>query len=249
MIVSQRAWMPKTNNRRRFNRYELELPVSFAVHRSPHGFFSGEGSTINISSSGMMLRTDVRLFPGDSLSLAARWPFSRSAADSTHLVVAGSVVWGTASCAALAISRHQLITRGEMKNVALALRNGIEIDKSTRRPIMAHLVIVDDDLETKNIFSDLLRPEGFLVEITDAADTRRMVARGFPPVCLVVTSSIGLWSELSGDVPAILTVEEGQTPPYLLSPVVLRKPFTSEMVRIAVRSLAEEAPMQQANSA
>ena len=243
--------MPKKTNRRQAVRFDLELPVRFAVHRPHVGCLSGTGATVNISRTGMMIEPDLVIQPGDCLTLLAEWPSSPSPDNPTALVVAGYVVWSRGSRTALAISRHELMGYRDVRNVGAVLKEGLSAVRNKRKQILPHMVLLDGDRATLNLFSSLLKPEGFLIETITAPDARRMVVRGFPPVCLLVTRSVALWNEVNTSVPTILTLEpdDRTLAAEALSQTVLRKPITEGRARAAIQSFSGDKPLQQANLA
>jgi hypothetical protein len=243
--------MRKSSDRRGSPRYNIRMAVRFAVQRPHGGYFGGAGITLNISSSGMVIRPDTILFAGDLLTLAADWPLSRIDEQPAYLVVSGSVVWTHALRTAISISRYQLMAQGELRSLAEPLEKG-EVRTGRRRdPLLPRVVLVDDDTRTRSIVSAVLRPRGFLIEPINAADAQRLVRNGFPPISLLVTSSTGLWSDTLPYVPTILTLEPDEDTPvsaYTCSPI-LRKPFDEAAVYDALESLATGRILRHANSA
>ena len=198
----------------------------------------------------MMINPDTFLLPGDSLTLAADWPLPTPDDEPNFLVVSGSVVWTEPSRTALVISRYQHMPQREIDTLSQTLTTDIRI-KRRREPVLSPVVLIDDDAKTQGLFSALLRPRGFLIEPINTPDARRMLRGGFPPVSLLVTSSKNLWSETPGDIPSILTLEPGESPPSNdpVCPAILHKPLTQAAVQDAVESFAIASLLKHANSA
>jgi hypothetical protein len=243
--------MPKTRDQRRSPQYDLHLAVRFAVHR-PHGeFFGGAGTTVNISSSGMVICPDTLLRRDDSVTLAADWPLSPSEGEPTFLVISGSVVWTRAALAALSITRYRFMPQREFQTVAQTLTTDEVQSKKRHEPLLPYVVLVDDHSKTWSLFSALLRPRGFLVEFVNTSNARRIMKTGFPPVSLLVTSSQNLWSQSARDIPSILILDPGESAPPndLVCPVILRKPLTVAAIQNAVDRFSEEHLVKHADSA
>ena len=197
-----------------------------------------------------MINSDIFLLTGDSLTLAADWPLPASDDEPNLLVVSGSVVWTQPSRTALVISRYQLMPQRELNTLRQTLTTDLPT-KKRREPVLSRVVLIDGDVTTQDFFSALLRPHGFLIEPVNTSDAMRIVRGGFPPVSLLVTSSKSLWSESSRDIPSILTLEPGGSPPPndFGCPAILHQPLTQAAVQNAVESFAVANLLKHANSA
>lgn len=78
-----------------------------------------------------------------------------------------------------------------------------------RSPAVVPIALVDDDEQACSVIEAVLRPHGWTTERADAEITRRILAAGFPAICLLVTCTIELLDDLKSDFPVILTLEEG----------------------------------------
>ena len=71
---------------------------------------SGFGSTINMSSSGILLSTDRPLRPGMRLELSISWPAELNGKVPLQFIARGRVVRSTAAAAALEIHQREFRT-------------------------------------------------------------------------------------------------------------------------------------------
>ena len=99
-------YAPERRSRRR---YAIELGILYRVaarHRTP---LVGRGSTLNLSSRGILFRADGSFQRGAMIQLALAWPFSL---DETplQLIVRGRVVRNDAQGTAVEIHRHEFRT-------------------------------------------------------------------------------------------------------------------------------------------
>jgi hypothetical protein len=80
----------------------------------------GQGLTIDISSSGVLILVFQKLPTGKRIELFIEWPAKLEDRIALQLVVRGTIVRGTASTAAVAISAHEfrLCSASRMLNCA-----------------------------------------------------------------------------------------------------------------------------------
>ncbi len=112
---------PETGfNRRRHNRYPLELELQFTAGGRDSSL-SGSGRSINISSGGLLFRSTRRLREGDPLVLAADWPVQFDSAKRLVLLVSGHVVWRRGTKTAVAIAQYELVP--DQKTAAISVQS------------------------------------------------------------------------------------------------------------------------------
>ena len=75
---------------RNAGRFSLTCDVSF--RKSTDEGPAGQGRTVNISSSGVLFRTDQKLQVGDELILTLRWPLHLAGEHALDLKARGKVV-------------------------------------------------------------------------------------------------------------------------------------------------------------
>jgi len=97
--------------RRAATRFPLQQEVRFKVFYR-NGVQIGLGKTINISSRGVLIATDLELTPGDRLELSVNWPVRLDNQCPIKLVATGRVVRAQPGKAAIAIDRYEFRTQG-----------------------------------------------------------------------------------------------------------------------------------------
>ena len=97
-------------DRRAKARFPLELDVSFCSSGKPPRT-QGLGSTINMSSTGLLIRAeDHNLLPGDLLKVSIEWPWMLDRVTPLRLVAIGSVVRASRETFALRVKHYQFRT-------------------------------------------------------------------------------------------------------------------------------------------
>jgi hypothetical protein len=106
--------MEKKAERRISRRYPIEHQVRYGVP-APRVELSGEGTTVNMSSRGVLFTTDRPLPAGSPLTLEVRWPVMLDNAQALKLVTKGKVVWCDGRRAALAFNNWEFHIRRTSK--------------------------------------------------------------------------------------------------------------------------------------
>jgi hypothetical protein len=94
--------------------------VTYKVLRSKHEPISGSGTTLNISSDGILFTTEEMLPVGRTVELAVNWPARLDGTCALKFVAVGRVVRSEASQAVARIERYQFKTRGTSLKAAAA---------------------------------------------------------------------------------------------------------------------------------
>jgi hypothetical protein len=97
---------PISYERRAARRYPVALKVS--CKRIAHGLslYAGSGTTLNMSSTGILLDLDQSLTPGDYVELLIRWPAGRQT-----MQVLGRVVRSEPAYTAVEILHHKFASK------------------------------------------------------------------------------------------------------------------------------------------
>jgi hypothetical protein len=111
-------------DRRKFKRYPIERDVVIRIAASNGARQTGVGKTVNISSQGMLVATDLALDEGSSVELAVDWPVALNGDCPLSFLVSGSVVRWRKSVAAIRISKYQFRTRGSGRIQGFARTGG-----------------------------------------------------------------------------------------------------------------------------
>ena len=94
--------------RRARARYPVERLLHFLTRKGKSLSVSGGGTSINISSIGMLLETTNRLTRGERVIAAIDWPCAPEG-QPAFLLVEGSVVWVKGSHAGLSLSHYRFV--------------------------------------------------------------------------------------------------------------------------------------------
>jgi hypothetical protein len=92
--------------RRARKRYSIHRKVSYSIPKGGVEASSGEGTTLNISSTGVLFQSTATLKPGSYVVLYMDWPVCAEDGTPLILVVAGPVVWSQGDIAGMCISRY-----------------------------------------------------------------------------------------------------------------------------------------------
>ena len=103
---------PDRSDRRTSDRYPIEREVRYKVLSKKDGDEAGLGTTINMSSSGVLFTTDHLLIPGKRLELAISWPAQLNGTCALKLVAKGRVVRYEEGRAAIQIQQYEFRTKG-----------------------------------------------------------------------------------------------------------------------------------------
>jgi hypothetical protein len=86
--------------------------MCFKVLSKRHGLEQGGGTTINMSSGGVLFDTDQVLLPGKRVEMAISWPAQLDNKCSLKLVARGRVVRFEPGRAAVEIQQYEFRTMG-----------------------------------------------------------------------------------------------------------------------------------------
>jgi hypothetical protein len=100
------------SDRRSADRFPIEREVRFKMLSKRQGGDVGLGTTLNMSSSGVLFTTDRALLPGKRVEMAISWPAQLDNRMSLKLVARGRVVRCEAGTAAVEIQQYEFRTIG-----------------------------------------------------------------------------------------------------------------------------------------
>ncbi len=104
---------PRRLERRAAKRFPLEQEVRFRLFNR-NGTEFGLGKTVNMSSRGVLIRTDHQLMPGDRVEVSVNWPVRLNNECPLKLVATGRVVRAQPGQAAILIERYEFRTQGSL---------------------------------------------------------------------------------------------------------------------------------------
>ena len=98
--------------RRHSDRFPIEREVRYRVLSKRSSDESGDGRTINISSTGVLFTTEHMLVPGRRLELSISWPAQLNDRCALKLVARGRVVRLEPGRTAIEIQQYEFRTQG-----------------------------------------------------------------------------------------------------------------------------------------
>lgn len=108
-----------TNERRHSDRFPIEREVRYRVLNKRSAEETGDGKTLNISSSGVLFTSEHILLPGRRMELAISWPAQLDNKTSLKLVARGRVVRFEHGRAALEIQQYEFRTQSASPRIVV----------------------------------------------------------------------------------------------------------------------------------
>ena len=108
-------------DRRHSDRFPIEREVRYRVLNKRSGEETGDGKTINISSSGVLFTADHMLLPGRRMELAISWPAQLNNKTPLKLVARGRVVRFEGGCAAIEIQQYEFRTQSTQPSIGVPI--------------------------------------------------------------------------------------------------------------------------------
>jgi hypothetical protein len=110
-----------SRDRRGSNRFPIEREVRYRVISKKSNQEAGGGTTVNMSSSGILFTAEHVLLPGRSLEVSVSWPAQLNNTCPLKLVARGRVVRFDGGKAAIEIQHYEFRTQGS-QGLAPAMR-------------------------------------------------------------------------------------------------------------------------------
>jgi len=104
------------DDRRSADRFPIEREVRFKILNRKSTDEEGIGTTINMSSNGVLFTTDRYLLPGRRLEVAIIWPAQLNSKIALKLVARGRVVRSEEGRAAIEIHQYEFWTQASQGN-------------------------------------------------------------------------------------------------------------------------------------
>lgn len=101
-------------DRRTKRRFPIQLDLLYRVHEGRRSATLGIGKTIDISSRGMIFRSDKEVPPGTRLEVSTSWPAMLHGTCPMRWVVFGNVVRSQDGMTACTIDRCEFKTQGRI---------------------------------------------------------------------------------------------------------------------------------------
>lgn len=99
-------------NQRVHGRYPITLELQYKVMNKGRVKRHGFGTTVNISSGGVLFEADEQLPESSTIELAMNWPFLLDGVVTLKLVMSGRIVRTEANAIAVRAERHEFRTAG-----------------------------------------------------------------------------------------------------------------------------------------
>ena len=99
-------------DRRASDRFPISREVRFKMMSKRLGDEAGAGTTINMSSSGVLFQTEKPLIPGKRLEMAISWPAQLDNRCALKLMARGRVVRSEGGTTAVEIQQYEFRTVG-----------------------------------------------------------------------------------------------------------------------------------------
>ena len=100
-----------SSDRRHSDRFPIEREVRYRVLSKRTGDESGEGSTLNMSSAGILFTTPKVLLPGRCMEISVSWPAQLNQKCALKLVARGRIVRYEDGVAAMEIQQYEFRTQ------------------------------------------------------------------------------------------------------------------------------------------
>lgn len=111
-----------SSERRQHSRFALDLRLRLASFDGQGLSFSGNGASINISSTGIRFRTNADLNGGDKVIAAVDWPVMAESGRMV-LVLIGRIVWRSATDAGMEATRYCIVPNQEIDDLTIETVN------------------------------------------------------------------------------------------------------------------------------
>ncbi len=98
-------------DRRNPGRFPIDREIRFRMTNRRNELV-GAGRTVNMSSKGLLIRTEQRLLAGKRLEMAISWPAQLDHKCALKLIARGKVVRAEAGMAAVSIEQYEFRTLG-----------------------------------------------------------------------------------------------------------------------------------------
>jgi hypothetical protein len=222
-------------DRRKATRYELNFKLRYMIYGSDRRVFAGSGQTVNLSSTGLCFRSDKRVLRGDWIKAAVEWPVSSPRGDSLILLIAGYVVRTKALSAAILIEKRDLVPAAVLAETVSA-----SPEKMKSYPIRP-IILVNEDNRSFGAVSIVAGDYPYPIHRADAAAIKEILTAGFPPVRLLITSSLEPLAGIPVQSPVIYTGGRAESglPGGLELPKVIAvdRPLVPEQLRTVLASV------------
>jgi len=115
-VQPQFAWaVGDAAEQRSTRRYPIRLDVEFKL---PQEKRAGSGTTLNVSSGGILFQTDETLPAFGSIEISIKWPFALDGGCALKLVMRGRIVRQDRTGIAVKVRQHEFRTAGASRGAS-----------------------------------------------------------------------------------------------------------------------------------
>jgi hypothetical protein len=125
LLASVLSPIEPDRNQRVHGRYPITLELQYKVLSKGRVERHGFGTTVNISSGGVLFEADEYLEDSRTIELAMNWPFLLDGVVTLKLVMSGRIVRTEAKAIAVQAERHEFRTAGTRAAKARAAASGL----------------------------------------------------------------------------------------------------------------------------
>ena len=111
----------ESGERRLSARFPIERDVRFTVHGKRGSSEEGTGTSVNMSSSGVLFTTDRVLLPGRQIEVSLSWPAQLNERCALRFLARGRVVRFEENTAAVQILQHEFRTESPAKRAPIPM--------------------------------------------------------------------------------------------------------------------------------
>ena len=109
-MQSALAWaVNNSEDQRATRRYPIRLDVEY---RLPNEKRTGSGTTLNVSSGGILFQTEEPLPAVGTIEISLKWPFALDGGCALKLVMRGKIVRRDSTGIAVKVRQHEFRTAG-----------------------------------------------------------------------------------------------------------------------------------------
>jgi hypothetical protein len=200
-----------------------------------HRTIAGNGQLMNISSSGILFRSDHKMVRGDLIEAVIDWPLTSPAGDPLLLMVGGYVLRTKSLSAAVLLERKDIVPETLLDSRGSA---GWKRKYDRIRPVL--LLLEDDALHLQ--IASVLGGYRFPVYRAEEPDIKSILHSGFPPLRMIITDRLEPFTDTPIHAPLIYCgdrepgsdVHERMNAPRLVN---VRKPVLPEELRSTIASV------------
>ena len=110
------AWaVNNSEEQRATRRYPIRLDVEYKL---PNQKRSGSGTTLNVSSGGILFQTDEKIPAAGSIEISLKWPFALDGGCALKLVMRGKIVRQDSAGIAVKVRQHEFRTAGQARGAS-----------------------------------------------------------------------------------------------------------------------------------